>query len=149
VSTLLVQMLNSELSQEFRLNIDKRYIIAGLYPYLYMHNAPAGTFTFSVLRGEDELISQDFTCSDIKTSLNTTDNYAHVFFPILPEDDLWVLDKGDYTAKISASGYSATSSSFLGWIREYENPGELDYVPESDAELPMSLRAKILRNQNE
>jgi hypothetical protein len=146
VSTLVVETLKTELTHPFSLTLDVRYNIGALCPYLYMHNAPSGTFTFSIEDADDvEVFSQSFTSADIKTALSTTDNFAHVFYPVVPESPLF-LEKGSYTAILSASGYSANSVSFLGWVRQHEDlVNELDYTPDTDFENPLSLKIKVLK----
>jgi membrane-bound metal-dependent hydrolase YbcI (DUF457 family) len=145
MTTLVVHELVTELAQEFTLNLARRYDVAAFYPYLYMHNAPAGTFTFSILQGVTTIFSKAFTSADIKSALSTANNYAHVFYPVIPSDPL-LLNSGDYTAKITASGYTFSVSSFLGWIQQHEDlNNELDYTPANDIENPLSMRIKETR----
>lgn len=142
MSTLVVQKLNTELSQDFRLSLDTRYNIGAVIPYLYMHNAPTGSFTVSVKSGATTLASNSFTCSDIKTSLGTAFNYAHVFYPVNFETTQ--LGKGTYTLELSASGYSPSESSYVGWVQQHEDLNNLlDYEPLSDAQNPLAFRLKI------
>lgn len=145
MSTLLVEPLVTELEQSFAFNLEGRSILAGVYPYLYMHNAPAGTFTFTVYEGEVTVLSTSFDSDDIKSSLETTNGYAHVYYPVTPSNPLPV-SKGNYRAVLSASGYTHSGSSFIGWIREHENiREEMDYTPTSDAQNPLSVRRKIYK----
>ena len=143
MSTLQIQTIVASIEQEFKLD-PNRYHIGSLAPYLYMHNAPAGVFTFTLLKGLDILFSKTFTSADIKSSLSTVNNYAHVFYPIIPDHPVQ-LSGGTYTARISTSGYSPTNSSFMAWIQQFEdlnNP--YDYVLEDDNRLPLALRFKVL-----
>jgi hypothetical protein len=143
MSTLLVQRLDTELAQEIRYTSPKRCSVAAFIPYLYLHNAPSGTFTFELLNSDDDIIfSQQFDSADIKASIPTTDNYAHVFYPVVPNNPIQI-ESGLYTIKLSASGYSPSSTSYLGWIQQFENLQlEMDYVPENDSENPLSIRIK-------
>lgn len=143
MSTLLVQELTTELSQELRYSLSKRCQIGAFIPYLYMHNAPAGTFIIDLLNSDDDIImSKSFTCSDIKTSLSTSDNYAHVFYPIIPTSPIQI-EYGTYTIKLSASGYTYSSGSYLGWIQQFENiQNIMDYVPADSTENSLALRIK-------
>lgn len=140
---LVIEKLLTTLEQEIRLSSNERKSVAVICPYLYMHNAPAGTFTFSILSGVTVIFSKTFTSADIKAALdNTTDSYAHVFYPIIPANPLQ-LEKGTYTLKLSASGYAPTVTSFLAWCKQYENlNNELDYSPSNDGENPLAFRLK-------
>jgi len=111
-----------------------------------MHNAPAGTFTLAIKRGSETAFSASFTSADIKTSLATANNFAHVFFPIVPSQPFH-LDRGTYSVELSATGYTATDASFLGWIQQHEDLNNiLDYVPSGDDQNPLALRLKRIRN---
>lgn len=142
---LLVEELGSvDLEQEIRLERSDRYHIGALSPYIYMHNSPSGTFTITLKRGIETIFSKSFTSAEIKTALGTTNNYAHVFYPIIPDNPIQ-LESGLYTVVLSSSGYSKTISSFLGWIRQHEDLNNtLDYVPDSDFQNPFAIRLKIL-----
>lgn len=149
MSTLLIETLDAvdPLVQQFRLSLDTRYVIGAFIPYLYMHNAPNGIFTFSLLNADDVTVfSQSFTSADIKASLNTLNDYAHVFFPVVPSTPM-ILEKGLYTAKLQASGgYDQMANGFLAWIKQHEDlNNELDYTPSIDLQNPLALRLKILK----
>ena len=116
----MVQELRTTLTQDFTINLNRRYTIAGIRPYLYIHNAPAGTFTLKIKDGATELASKGFTSSQIKTELSTTDNYAHIWKGIIFDTPL-LLSKGAYTIELSSSDYSFSESSYIGWIKEFEN----------------------------
>lgn len=149
MTTLVFETLSTDLSQEFNLKLDNRYNVLGFYPYLYLHNSPSGTFTFEIMKDAVSLFSKSFTSADIKSSLSTANNYAHVFYPVLPNAPL-LLEKGTYTAKLSCAFYSPSGSSFLGWIRQHEDlVNDLDYVPASDAENPFALKLKVLKQTSE
>jgi hypothetical protein len=91
----------------------------------------------------EEIYTKAFTSADIKASLETTDNYAHVFFPIIPENPIQI-EKGVYTFRLQASGYTLSTSSYLAWIQQHENiQTELESEIENFTELPFSVRIKI------
>lgn len=145
MTTLLVQELKTELVQEFTLGLSDRYNIGSFIPYLYVHNAPAGTFTFTITKDSVDIFSQTFTSSDIKAAEGTVNNYLHVFYPIVPDTNVF-MECGDFSAKLTASGYAYSSSSFLGWIQQHEDLNNiLDYVPATDAENPLAMRIKIYK----
>ena len=144
MTTLLAEPLNSVLSQDFTIDDNSRHPIGAVIPYLYMHNAPSGTFTFSVINQLAEtIISKSFTSTDLKTALGTTSNYCHVFYPIIPTNPIQ-FEKGNYIFQLSAIGYTKLDSSFIGWIRQHENLNNiLGYVPESDGQNPLATRLKV------
>jgi len=144
MTTLLIETLYDQLEQEFTLSNEERYSIGCISPYLYMHNAPAGTFTLSIISGATTVFSQSFTSNDIKTATYLTDDYAHVFFPIVPVNPLQ-LDAGTYKIRLSASGYTATGS-FMGWIRQHEYLNNIiTYTPEADDHNPLAFRIKVYK----
>lgn len=144
MTTLLVEPLSVLLYQEFNITDESRHPIGAVIPYIYMHNAPAGTFTFSVINNLSEtILVKNFTSADLKLSIETTDNYAHVFYPIIPTNPIQ-FEKGSYVFTLTATGYTKTDSSFLGWIRQHENLNNiLGYVPESDGQNPLATRLKV------
>lgn len=146
MSTLLIETLNLEpLEQEFTLKLNTRYVVGAIIPYLYMHNAPAGTFTLSILVNEVSVFSQDFTCDDIKASLDSINDYAHVFYPIVPATPL-ILEKGNFKVRLSADASYSAYSGFLAWVKQHEDlSNELDYVPSTDLENPLACRLKIMK----
>lgn len=147
MTTLVVNTLAGEMSQDFRLALGVRTQIASVLPYLYMHNAPAGTFTVSIEADYGTAASKTFDCDDIKAALNTTDDFAHVFYPVVFDDPVQ-LDAGTYSLKLSASGYSPTGSSFIGWIQQHEDLNmELDYTPLSDSDNPLAFRLKTYKEK--
>lgn len=118
MSFIVVDELKTTLTQEINLIYDRIYHIGGLKIKLFMFNEPAGTFTLSIKQGATTLASESFTSADIKTDLSTTDSYAYLYKALnfsLP------LKKGSYDLVLSASGYNPTDSSFLGWIKSFEN----------------------------
>ena len=144
MSTLLVEKLRDLLSQEFTVTDEDRHHVGAFIPYIYMHNAPAGTFIFSVKNSSNVTIfSKSFTSIDIKASLNTSQNYAHVFYPIIPANPIQ-LEKGNYIFTMSSSEYNNSSSSFLGWIRQYESLNNiLGYETTDDGQNPLATRLKV------
>lgn len=118
MSFIVADELIDELTQEINLTYDKIYHIGGIKIKLLMFNNPGGTFTLSIKDGATTLASESFTSADIKSDLSTTDNYAYLYKALnfsLP------LKKGSYDLVLSASGYNPTDSSFLGWIKSFEN----------------------------
>lgn len=120
MTTLVVEELKSTLTQNITVNLNRRYQIEAIRPYIYMHNSPSGTFTLSLKEGAATLASVDFTSAEIKTNLSTSDNYAYLWKTLQFSDPVFV-SKGSYSLVLSSSGYSFSESSYLGWIKEHEN----------------------------
>lgn len=137
--------LKDELSQEVELLLSERYTIGCISPYIYIHNAPSGTFKLSIFSGATEVFFKTFTCSDIKTAISSTNNYAHVFYPIIPDNPLQ-LSSGQYILKLTSSGYTYSKTSFIAWCQQFEDlNNELSYTPLNIAKNPLAFRVKILK----
>jgi hypothetical protein len=146
MTTLLVEKLVNELEANITYSGLQRVHIGAFIPYLYLHNAQADYFTLTLTGVNGEVFSKNFTVSDVKTSLGTVNNYAHVFYPVIPSNPVQI-GAGNYTLKLVAGpNYVNSQSSFIGWIKQFENlQNELSYVPSSDASNPLAYRLKILK----
>ena len=145
MTTLVVNAIGVSLEQEFTYNLNDRCHIGAFYPYIVMIGAPAGTFTCELIKGATTLFSKTFTSSLIKLSLPTTNNYAHAFYPIIPDSPVQI-EKGTYKLKISTSGYTQTGSSYLGWAQQFEDiQNEMSYTPSADSENSLAFRLKIYK----
>jgi len=118
MSKLVVDELKTTLSQSITLTQDRIYHIGGIKINLFMYNSPSGTFTLSLKQGATTLVSETFTSAELKSDLSTSDDYLYLYkaFSLNAR-----LKKGTYTLEISSSGYTYSSSSFLGWIKSHEN----------------------------
>lgn len=142
MTTLLSAILDTELEQEIRYNLNTRKQLGAIIPYLLIVNEPAGTFTVSLLKGVTTVYSRSFTSADIKAALGTTDDNAHVYYPIIPQTPVQI-EKGLYKVKLSASGYTRTGSSYVAWNQQFENiQNEMDFEPVTDDENSLAIRYK-------
>lgn len=142
MTTLVCQTLYTELTQDVIFSSNERLHVGCLSPYLLMMNAPAGTFTLEFIGPNGSVFTKSFNSSDIKASIPTTDNYAHVFYPVIP-DNLVQIESGSFTIKLTSSGYTPTNTSFIGWVQQHENiQNEMSYVPGNDAGNSLSVRFK-------
>lgn len=145
MTTLVVEPLTSSISQNFTFDINERVHIGAIIPYLYLHNSPIGTFTLTLSGQNGDIYAKSFTSADIKSALNTSDNYAHVFYPVIPDEPIQI-SKGAYTISLEASGYTYISNSFLGWLKQFENiQNENSYNPITVDSYPMAFRVKVLK----
>lgn len=145
MTTLVVNPIGASLEQEFTYNLNDRCHIGAFYPYIVMIGSPLGTFTCELTKGGVEIFSKTFTSALIKLSLSTTDNYAHAFYPIIPDAPIQI-EKGTYKLKISTSGYTETATSYLGWAQQFEDiQNEMSYTPSGDNQNSLAFRLKIYR----
>jgi len=143
VTTLLVQELKTGevLEQQFRISDYQRTTVGSISPYLYFHDAPAGTFTVELVG----LRAWSFDFTDVQAE-TAVEDYCHVYFPLIPVTPLH-LEVGIYTLRLSASGY-ALGPSWAGWIQQHENLDNLlDYVPTNDGSNPLAIRIKEMRRR--
>lgn len=145
MTTLVVNPIGTGLEQEFTFNLNTRAHVGAFYPYLVMVSAPAGTFSVDLLKGLDVVFSKDFTSADIKMSLLTSDDFAHAFYPVIPNDPVQ-LEIGTYTLRISSSGYTETNTSYLAWAQQFEDiQNEMSYTPSGTEENSLAFRLKIYK----
>jgi len=90
-------------------------------------------------------MSKSFTSADIKAASGTTDNYLYSFYPVIPTNPLKI-EKGDYILRLKTSGYTASGSSFIGWIQQHEDiQNSISYNPINDSQNPLAFRVKIYK----
>lgn len=130
---LVDPLIDEDLDQTFSLSLIRRNVIE-IKPYIYMHNAPIGTFTIRIIKDENVIDELDFTSSDIKNKLDTTDNYAHVYLPLSTS---LKLDSGDYIARLTSSDYTYNDSAYIGWVKEWDS---LFYEYDEAINAPRGLR---------
>lgn len=147
MTTLVVNPLETILEQEFTYDLNTRAHVGAFYPYILLFNSPAGVFTLSLIKGATVIYSKAFTSADIKAALNTADNYAHVFYPAIP-DNATQMERGTYKLRLSGTGYSATNDSYLGWCQQFEDvQNEMSYTPSSDEENSLAFRLKTFQGE--
>lgn len=123
MNLVVEELKGTALSQIMNLNIT-----AGLYSptfafWFYIHNSPPGSFNMRLNGPNGLLIDRFFTVADMKAQLNTTDNYAHLFFRIPLTGER--LPYGEYTINITLdSGYTYDPDSYIGWCKDWENDFE-------------------------
>ena len=120
MSTLVVEELKTTLTQTVSFKYDRVYQIGGIKIKVLMYNSPSGTFTLSIKSGVNTLASSTFTSADIKSDLDTTNNYAWVWKAVSFSGPV-PLKKGSYDIELSASGYTYSAISFLGWVKLHES----------------------------
>lgn len=136
---LLVEELINEISQEFQLIGGKIFHANGIKPYLYAHNNPSGTFTFTLLNNEVPISSVSFTSNQLYSALQTTDDFIHLVYD-LEFPHVLPLKNGVYKLKLTSSGYTFDSNCFLGWVKEHEDlKFPVSTIPTSDDQNPLTF----------
>jgi hypothetical protein len=145
VTTLVVNPIGASLEQEFTYNLNERCHIGAFYPYIVMIGAPTGTFTCELIKGVTTVFSKTFTSASIKLSLGTSEDYAHAFYPIIPDLPIQI-EKGTYKLKISTMGYTETNSTYLAWAQQFEDiQNQMSYTPSGILENSLAFRLKIYK----
>ena len=140
MTTLVVEPLKAvDLVQEFELKVTRLNLTA-VRPYLYLHNDPVGTFTLNIKYSGNIIATADFTMAEIKSNATYNDNEFHHGFVKI--DIGAVLNLGvKYEMELTSSGYTFSESSYLGWVKEYENLTNSLSVSVSDfSENPLSFQ---------
>lgn len=140
MSELFVEELQTTLTQRINLNQYRTYHIDGIKIKVIMNNAPSGVFTFKVkTTSGDELYSVDFDSDELKSDLDTTDNYLYLF-KVFSIPSALVLKVGSYDFELSSSGYTYSTETYLGWIKSHENIfNAVNGTPDSYANNPYDV----------
>lgn len=141
MSTIIAEQLETTISQTINMKAYRKYELAGLKAKLYMHNAPAGTFTLALKSGGNTLWSDTFTSAELQSDLSTANNYLWIWKAFTFSTPI-IIKSGTYTLELSSSGYTYAYSSFMGWIKDYESIfHELEDTPVQDGiDNPHSFR---------
>lgn len=128
----------NNLTQDF--TIPKSIMVGGIRIYVYAHNTPSGNFQLAIKDGATTIATFSFTASQVQTAFNTTDDYFHGWHS-LDMGDFVSLNAGTYTFELSdTSGYTFSDSSFLGWVKIFENrPFPINYTISSFTDCPFGL----------
>lgn len=117
---IVLDELKTTLTQKFT-TVEREQAYA-IRPYLYLHNDPVGSFTISIKHGSTVLGQSTLTISEIKTEAGFADNqYHHGVFRFIFDPLVVLQARTEYNIELSASGYSYSDSSFIGWVKEFEN----------------------------
>lgn len=140
----LMDVIKDGLEQRIDCTSSNRIQIGAIIPYLYFHNLESGVFKFVLYKETSVIYEKEFSRDDIASVL--TEDFAHVYFPIVPVNPL-PIEQGEYTFRIEAvSDYSPTANSFLGWIKQHEDIQlPMSYIPLSDVKNTYTIRFKEYR----
>lgn len=119
MSKLVGTILESSLSNDFTLDLNERQQIGGVRAWLMSVGDPSGTFTYAIKSGVNTLWSDTFNVAEMKSDLSTSATRLHMM-KAKNVDPVINLGPGTYTFELSSSGYTASSSSYLAWLVDWE-----------------------------
>jgi hypothetical protein len=116
VTTLVIDELLTSFSQPIRFK--KRMVVASIKLHLYLHNLPAGNFSLIVEKEGNNYATFNFTSNSLRSSFGGTKNYFHIFAPFVFSSPA-IFDRGDYVFRLTQTGYNYSTTSFLGWCKDF------------------------------
>lgn len=136
----VVQELTSELSQSFSVTDEVGLRIGAVRPYLYAQGTVAGTFRMALFYNSVEIATTaTFTASDMKTAAGFVNDYFAVNYYKAFTGAVG-LPRGDYEIKLISSGYTYSTTDYIGWIIEHENArNAMSYTPANDSQRSFSF----------
>ena len=115
MTTLAVDRLISYLEQPITVRRD--LLCASLRAKLYVHALPSGTFTLKISR-DSQIVSQvSFSSVNLQQKISTPYVY---FWGDFAFPATFHLTRGDYLIRLESSGYTFTDSSFIGWVKDFD-----------------------------
>lgn len=122
-----MSLINSEplretpLIQDFTIPIDSyRLNLFAIRPLLMLYNDPVGTFTLTLKANGNILIATDFDIDYLKSNADFLDNQYHYGFFKIPMQAV-LYPYINYRLELSSSGYTFDGSSYLSWLKEFED----------------------------
>lgn len=145
---ILVEELKSvAISQDYSLSSGANRNIAQVVPFIYIHNAPAGTFTFSIKDNAGTIASTTFTSTDVKDDYGTSNSYLASWHRLTFSNNVSLKGGNTYTFELSSSGYTYSNTSFIAWVKEHEyRHNKLDYTPVDITRSPMACQLLVYRD---
>lgn len=139
MSTLAVEQLETGQTIIQPITVTRPIVLAALRPYLYFHGMPAGAFKLRLKRSTTTIKEWEFTSSDAREAFGGSLNYFHVYLSLVSE--AFVIRPGEYTLELSATGYTLSSGSFMGWCKDFAGPtGAIIGTPNDFTSYPLSFR---------
>jgi hypothetical protein len=139
MSTLAVEQLETGLSIVQPITVTRPIQLGALKPYLYVHGMPAGTFKVQLKKLTTVIKEWTFTAAQAQAAFGGTLNYFHVYLALTSEP--FTIKPGEFTIELSATGYVASSGSFIGWCKDFAGPtGAIIGTPSDFTSYPLSFR---------
>lgn len=146
MTTLVVDELISSFEQP--VVIKKTIKALSIKFHFYVHNMPSGSFKFEIWKGLNLYAEFPFSCNDLRSSFGGSSQYFRVFYPFGVGSNI-TLYEGEYTFKITSTGYTYSASSFLSLCKDWQGVfGEISDENAEFTDYPYSFRI-IERKQRE
>lgn len=140
MSTLMVETLETTITQTITFTPYRKFNLGGIKIKLFMYNSPSGTFTLSLKSGANTLWSDTFDSAELKSDMSTSDDYIYMWKGFQFSNPV-IVKNGSYDLELSSSGYTYSTGSFIGWIKDYESIyNETTTTPANDFENPYTFR---------
>ena len=138
---VVVEELSGTLSQTF--STKNRLQVKSIRPYIYKHRSPAGTLTIEIEQNSTTIAtSTGVTSADIETNTASTSiNFYHGYYRF-DFTDQFHIEKGNFTVKLTSSGYTFGESAYFGWVKPHENisiPIDYDQTGKGDESNPFGI----------
>jgi len=113
---------NEEAEFEQVLTLEKDILINAIRPYIYKHNSPAGTIRMAIWKNAAEIAYGELTSTEMENLDDDLANFdfahGHMRFDL---NRFVRLRKGEYTIKMSSTGYTFSESAYFGWVKAHED----------------------------
>lgn len=120
--TILVmdELRDYALVQHFTIFDELRTHLKAVRLNLYIHNNPPGDLTLTVRKNNIEVGSRTISISDMISSGEISNNFAHGYF-LFHFDSTLMLEKGLHTLELTGeNGYNFNESAYIGWIKGHD-----------------------------
>lgn len=139
MSTLAVEQLETGQTIIQPITVTRPIQLGAIRPYLYFHGMPAGTFTFRLKRSTTVIKEWSFNSTQARDAFGGSLNFFHVYLSLASE--AFAIKPGEYTLELSATGYTFSSGSFMGWCKDFAGPtGAIIGSPNDFTSYPLSFR---------
>jgi hypothetical protein len=137
---LLVEELKTTLSQSLTVGDNNVFAVA-VRPHLYKHGSPTGSVRMQIQDENGKLIAQS---AAVAISAISSENYFHGYVRF---DFTEPLKSGStYQFVLSSTGYTYSSSAFVGWCKDFDlRKYPSDYSPSDGMRSSFDLEIWELR----
>lgn len=133
MSILVADQLLDKFVQPIK--VERPITLLGIRAKLYFHDRPAGNFSLSFYQNGNKLYSYPFTSMQAFEAIGATKSYY--FWADLALKGICNLPEGDLELRLEATGYTFSSSSWLGWCKDFTGyEGKLLSTPTDFTDYP-------------
>lgn len=120
MSNLVVDDLDTTLTQ--KVTPTETVIIAAIRPHILIHGNPSGSLRVDIYDSTNTTLlksSEEITIAAIKTLATITENFFHGYIRF--NIDWGLVKDTEYSIRLEGlSGYSFSTSDFIGWCRDFD-----------------------------